>query len=520
VRYTYALATSLLLGGAAAAMTLHQPAGAQTAQNEPGAIVAEAPRPGAPMSFADMVAKLQPAVVNISTTQRVRVAANPFAGTPFELFGFGQGQQGQGAQPQTREATSLGSGFIISADGYVVTNNHVVSADGGQPGQPGGRSGATVEAITVTLADRREYKARLIGRDPLSDLALLKIDGATNLPFVRFGDSTRTRVGDWVVAIGNPFGLGGSVTAGIVSATHRVTGQGGAYDRFIQTDASINRGNSGGPMFDLNGNVIGINSQIYSPTGGNVGIGFAIPAEEAKPVIDSLMKGGPVRRGYLGIGPQPLTPDLAGAFGVPKDVGEIVRSVVPGEAAAKAGIRPGDVVVKLDGKEVNSEQSLSYLAANIAPGATVPVEIIRDGRRQTLRLTMGTRPSEDDLNSANPPDGFDGDDSGAVPNAPQGAGVGALGLSVTPITPQLARRAGVDVAEGGLVVMGVAPTSDAAEKGIRPGDVIISANSVRVATEADLARVVAAAKAAGRETIAFYVQRRENGGFVAVDVPK
>ncbi|RYE04504.1 MAG: trypsin-like serine protease, partial [Sphingomonadales bacterium] len=203
MRYAYALTTAILLGGAATALTLNQPAGAQTAQNEPGTIAATAPRPGAPMSFADMVAKLQPAVVNISTTQRVKVDnVNPFAGTPFEQFGPQGG-------PTTQKAESLGSGFIISADGYVVTNNHVISA--------GNQKGVVVESITVTLPDRREFKARLIGNDTLSDLAVLKIDGQTNLPFVKFGDSSATRVGDWVVAIGNPFGLGGSVTAGIVS---------------------------------------------------------------------------------------------------------------------------------------------------------------------------------------------------------------------------------------------------------------------------------------------------------------
>ncbi len=385
MRYAYALSTALLLGGAAATMTLHQPAGAQTAQNEPGAIQAAAPKAGAPMSFADMVAKLQPAVVNISTTQKVQVDANPLAGTPFEMFG-GQG----GAQPVTREAESLGSGFIISADGYVVTNNHVISA---------GARGAVVESITVTLADRREYKARLVGHDAASDLALLKIDGA-NLPFVRFGDSTAARVGDWIVAIGNPFGLGGTVTAGIISAVHRVTGAGNAYDRFIQTDASINRGNSGGPMFDLNGNVIGINSQILSPSGGNIGIGFAIPAEEAKPVIDQLMKGTAIKRGYLGIGMQDLTPDIAGAIGVPKDRGTLVRMLEPGQAAEKAGIKQGDVIVKVGDKDVTprSDAELSRRRAR----ARQPRAARSDPRRQAAD-DPGDRRSSARPRSSSPP---------------------------------------------------------------------------------------------------------------------
>src|SRR3990170_1873999 len=293
VRYAYGVTAALLLGGTAFSIA-GGPVGAQVAQNAPSAL---APRPGAPLSFADLAARLQPAVVNISTKQRipVRTQADPFEEF-FRRFG-GPGATtptppGGGEQPRTREAGSLGSGFIISPDGYVVTNNHLIQGAGG--------AGTTVDSVTVILSDRKEYPARIIGRDSASDLALLKIEG-NNLPFVTFGDSTRTRVGDWVIAIGNPYGLGGTVTAGIVSALHRgITGL-GAYDRYIQTDASINMGNSGGPMFDLYGNVIGINSALISPTGASVGIGLAIPAELAKPVIDSLRRGQRPQRGYLGV---------------------------------------------------------------------------------------------------------------------------------------------------------------------------------------------------------------------------
>ena len=497
MRYAYALTTALLLSGAAATMTLNQPAGAQTAQNEPGAIQATAPRAGAPMSFADMVAKLQPAVVNISTTQRVTMNANPFAGTPLEMFGGG-------SQPVTRQAESLGSGFIISPDGYVVTNNHVISA---------GQRGAVVESITVTLPDRREFKAKLIGNDAQSDLAVLKIEGQ-NLPYVKFGDSAGTRVGDWVVAIGNPFGLGGSVTAGIVSAVHRVTGQGGAYDRFIQTDASINRGNSGGPMFDLNGNVIGINSQILSPTGGNVGIGFAIPAEEAKPVIDTLMKGGKLARGYLGVGPQPITDDIADALGVPKDRGELIRSVEPNQPAAKAGIKTGDVIVALDGKEVTPDQTLSYLAANAKPGSRVSVELIRDGKRMTLPVVLGTRPPEEQLAQFDPND----EDSGPGGADSETMAAAALGIQVTPLTPQIARSIGVDANATGVVVLQVSPSSDAAGKGVQRGDLITSVNRQPVASAADIAKLVTASKSAGRKTVLLFVQRRNIGQFVPVQI--
>ena len=499
MRYVYALTTALALSGAAAVMTLNTTAGAQTAQNEPGAIQASVPRAGAPMSFADMVAKLQPAVVNISTTQRVQVNTNPFAGTPFEGL-----VPGQGGQPVTRQAESLGSGFVISPDGYVVTNNHVISA---------GQRGAVVESITVTFPDRREFKAKLIGRDVQSDLAVLKIEG-TNLPFVRFGDSRQARVGDWVVAIGNPFGLGGSVTAGIISATHRVTGQGGAYDRFLQTDASINRGNSGGPMFDLQGNVIGINSQILSPTGGNVGIGFAIPAEQAKPIVDTLMKGSSITRGYLGIQMQELTADLAESFGVPKNNGTIVARVEPGQAAEKAGIRQGDVIVRVNNQEVTPDQTLSYLVANVTPGARIPIELIRDGRRQTVTVTVGTRPPEEQLAQQ-----FDLDDNDSGPQDGETTAAASLGVAVTPLTPQIARQIGADANAQGVVVVQVDASSDAAGKGLTRGDLITTANRTPVRTPADLARIVAQAKSGGAKQVLLFVQRRGLGRYVSVQIP-
>nr|WP_209308251.1 Do family serine endopeptidase [Sphingomonas corticis] len=504
VRYAYALTGALLLGGTAASLTMQNPATAQVAQNEPGAISAQAPRAGAPMSFADMVAKLQPAVVNISTTQRVTLqqSPNPFAGTPFgELFGqFGGGQGGQGGAPVTREGSSLGSGFLISSDGYVVTNNHVIA--------PAAR-GATVESITVTLQDRKEYKAKLIGRDPTSDLAVLKITSSTPLPFVKLGDSSRARVGDWVVAIGQPFGLGGTVTAGIVSAVHRSTG-GGAFDTFIQTDAAINQGNSGGPMFNLNGDVIGINSQIYSQSGGNIGIGFAIPATEAKPIIDTLMKGQSVRRGYLGVGIQPVSEDIGAALGLPKNSGEIIGRVEPNGPGAKAGLRAGDVVTAINGKKVSPDQTLSYLVANTAPGSTIRLDVIRDGRPQTLNATVTTRPAEDQIASLT---GGEDDDDGLPEGGDQGqtAPTASLGVTVQPLTPQIARQIGVDSTVSGVVVVGTDQSSDAGQK-LRRGDVISAVNSQPVRTAADVARFVAAAKSAGRPAVLLTVTRQRTVG--------
>jgi serine protease Do len=511
VRYAYAITAALLAGGATATLTMQQPLGAQVAQNAPGTINAATPRPGAPLSFADLSAKLAPAVVNISTTQRIQVSqgggGNPFAGTPFDdlfrRFGGGGGTD-EGGRPITREATSLGSGFIISADGYVVTNNHVVSGGSDRGQGPALGSAPAVSSITVTLPDRKEYKARIVGRDVASDLALLKID-ATNLPFVQFGDSTRTRVGDWVVAIGNPFGLGGTVTAGIVSALHRNIGLGGAYDRYIQTDASINQGNSGGPMFDLSGNVIGINTAIFSPTGGNVGIGFAIPAEEAKPVIEALRAGGRVRRGYLGVGIQPLSEDIAAGLGLPKNRGEIVARVEPGLPAARAGIQQGDVIVRVNNTEVTPDTTLSYIVANSPVGSRIPIELIRNGKRQTVTAVVGERPPEDQLNTG----GEQGEDNATpgdeAPAAP--ALRDSLGLTLQTLTPTIARQLNLPATVRGLVVTGVDPSSDAGAEGIQRGDVVLSINQRQTLTPADATAAVNAARGSGRETVLMLIQR-------------
>lgn len=496
MRYAYAMTAAMLLGGTAATLALQSPAASQEAQNETGTMTAaSAPRPGAPMSFADLAARLQPAVVNISTTQKVQVANNnPFAGTPFgDLFGGGNNN---GGRPITREAQSLGSGFVVSADGYIVTNNHVVS-----PGQ----RGAAVSSITVTFPDKTEYPAKLVGRDPTSDLAVLKIEGK-NLPFVKFGDSARTRVGDWVVAIGNPYGLGGTVTAGIVSALHRNI-NGGPSDRYIQTDASINQGNSGGPMFDMNGNVIGINTAIFSPTGGNIGIGFAIPAEVAAPIVDTLRGGGRVKRGYLGVGIQPLDEGAADALGLPKNRGELIARVEPNEAAAKAGIREGDVVVKVNGRDVTPDQTLSFLIANSPVGARVPIEVIRGGKRQTFTAVLGERPSEDKLATLTQGEpGLDPEDDQTAQNATRES----LGLAVEALTPEIARALRLNPVPKGIVIGAVDPSSDAGAKGLQRGDIILSANQQPTTSPADLNTIATAAKKAGRNNVLLFVQRGSN----------
>ena len=456
---------------------------------------------GAPRSFADLTAQLAPAVVNVSTTQKVPVAR--FRGVPpgsplEELFRRFQEQQGNDGEPVTREANSLGSGFLISADGYIVTNNHVISAGEG-------RNAPAVESITVTLSDRREFKARVIGRDPLTDMALLKID-ATGLPFVRFAEKDDVRVGDWAIAIGNPFGLGGTVTAGIVSALHRNIGS-GQYDRYIQTDASINQGNSGGPLFDLDGNVIGINTAIFSPTGGNVGLGFAVPAELARPVIAQLRASGTVRRGYLGVGIQPLTADIAAGLGLPKDRGEIVASVEPSGPAAKAGVRQGDVIVRINNQDVTFDNTLSFVVANTPIGATVPIEVIRDGKRQTLRATIAQRPSETEVAARSGlPTDPEAEDAPQKSDASE-ATRQSLGITLQPLTSAL--RSQLKLADDikGVVISGISPGSDAAAQGLQRGDIILQINQTPTPSPTEAAAAVDAARKAGRDTVLLLVQR-------------
>ena len=494
MRYVYGITSALLMGGTALALVTQSPVIAQVAQNESSEIAKAVPRSGAPESFADLVEQLQPAVVNISTKQEVTlgVRLDPFAGT---------------REPVTQEQQGGGSGFLISDDGYIVTNNHVVT---------GGPRGEAVNQVTVTLTNGKEYKATIVGRDAASDLALLRIN-ATGLPFVKFADSSRARVGDWVVAIGNPLGLGSTVTAGIISAVQRNLGTGTAYDRFIQTDTAINRGNSGGPLFDLHGNVVGINNMLISPVGANIGVNFAIPAEAAIPVINALKSGEKIQRGYLGISIAPVDEDLAAALGLPKERGEFVQRVEDNGAAAKAGLKRGDVVTKVDGKEVTPSQTLSYIVANTKPGSRIPLEVVRNGKTMTLYAVVATRPPEDQLAGAN----FDPEDDQAVPEDPKGTADTAvqneLGLSVQTLTPDIARAVGVDAATRGLVIGAASANSDAGRKGLRRGDVIVTANRVPVTTSEALAKVVADAKKAGRDAVLIEVLRR--GGpsqFVAI----
>lgn len=482
MRYAYGVTTALLLAGSTVALVTGTPV---TAQN--GAPVSEqinlAPG-GAPSSFADLAAQLQPAVVNIATRQKVQVATsfNPLTGE---------------RRPLTQEQASGGSGFLISSDGYIVTNNHVVA---------GGPQGAAVDRVTVTLFDGKEYQAEIVGRDPSSDIALIKIR-ATGLPFVKMADSQKNRVGDWVIAIGNPLGLGNTVTAGIISALQRNIGAGGAYDRFIQTDTAINPGNSGGPLFNLKGEVIGINNRLISPVGANIGVGFAIPAEEAVPVVESLRKGVRPERGYLGISITPVGEDLADALGLEKNRGEFVARVVAGEGGDKAGLKEGDIVLKVDGRDVSPEATLSYIVANVKPGTRIPLDILREGKPMRLNAIVGTRPPEEKLaqSNFNPEENKDFEKDTDTPDAKTVRD--AIGLSVIPLDAEIARALGITGDVKGVVI-DVPGQGTAAQVGLRRGDVIVSANYKPVTTAAALSAAIKEAKAANRSAILLGVKRR------------
>jgi serine protease Do len=485
VRYAYGVTTALLLGGAALSLATGLPAGAQVAQNDEARMEQVAPRAGAPASFANLTEQLQPAVVNISTRQRVQVNPDPFFA---QFFGLG---------PQTRQAGALGTGFIISADGFVVTNNHVITMN----------NQGVAESIKVKLNNGEEYDARVIGRDMQSDVAVLKIDAGKPLPFVKFGDSGKARAGDWVLAIGNPFGLGGTVTAGIISNVFRNTGT-GAYDHYIQTDASINSGNSGGPLFDMSGQVIGINTWIASPTGGNVGLGFAIPADIAKPIVEKLKSGAPIERGYLGFVVSPINEDLAASLGVDREKGEFVQSVQDGKPAQMAGIQPGDVIVRVDGKDVTPDQSVTGILFNTPPGKRIRIDVVRNGKPVSVTATVGRRPSEEELARTRINRGEDDQTQQQAPDDATADGVveKQLGVAVTAMTPDIAGQLGFPPQTRGLVVVGVDPSSDAAEKGLKRPMVILEAGGKVMATKADLEAAIRAARAAGRDALLLRVQ--------------
>lgn len=451
----------------------------------------------APESFADLADRSLPAVVNVATTQTI--TADSQMQDLDEMFRDFLDKR-QGAKPRPRKATSLGSGFIIDPSGYIVTNNHVVE---------------NADEIMVVMHDDTELKAKLIGRDAKTDLALLKVEAGKPLPFVKWGDSNAMRIGDWVLAIGNPFGLGGSVTAGIVSARQRDINA-GPYDDFIQTDASINRGNSGGPMFNMDGEVVGINSAIFSPSGGSVGIGFAIPSNLAKPVIDQIKQFGHPRRGWLGVRIQSISPDLAEGLKLPSDKGALVAGVSKDGPADKAGIKQGDVVLKFDGKEVTQMRGLPRMVAETAFGRTVDVVIWRKGQQMTIPVLLG----ELDEKADEAADEQSSDNGDQQQPTEQGSKLKALGLELSSITDKQRKDFELDKGINGVVIVDVDPDGPAAEKDLRPGDVIVEVDQKAVESPKDIAARVKVAQDNGYRVVTLLVNRKGDEQWVAVKIGK
>ncbi|HEY0526441.1 MAG TPA: DegQ family serine endoprotease [Stellaceae bacterium] len=482
---------SVVRAAALAAAMLVGPAIAAAAQQSP-------PPRALPESFAELADRLVPAVVNVSTTQAISDRNGPELpqmppGSPFEdwfhdFFGErgDRGGQGGGAKPRVQ---SLGSGFVVDPSGLIVTNNHVV---------------ADAEEITVTLTDESSLKARVVGRDPVTDLALLKVDAKQPLPAVGWGDSSKTRVGDWVLAIGNPFGLGGTVTAGIVSARARDI-HAGPYDDFLQTDAAINRGNSGGPMLNLAGEVIGINTAIFSPSGGSVGVGFAIPSALAKPIIDQLRTAGKVERGWIGVRIQSVTDEIADNLGLDKPHGALVSDIDPGGPAARAKLQPGDVILSFDGKPIERTRQLPRMVAETPAEKSVKLTIWRDGKEMPVDVRVGSMNAEQ-VASAAPLE----QDAKSPPT------VDALGLSLAKVTPELRRDLDLPDDTKGVVVVDVDDDSAAAQRGVRPGDVIAAVGRDAVTTPEQVKEKVDGAKRAGRRTVLLRVQREGSAQFLAL----
>jgi len=445
-----------------------------------------------PAGFADLVAKVKPAVISVrvkideetessGTNQSEEPALPPFLpGAPFEKFFRQFGGSPPGVE-RHQFITGVGSGFFISPDGYAVTNNHVVDH---------------AKSVEVTTNDGTKYTAKVIGTDPKTDLALIKVDGKTDLAYVKFED-TAPRVGDWVVAVGNPFGLGGTVTAGIVSAQGRDIGS-GAYD-YLQIDAPINKGNSGGPTFDRNGNVVGVNTAIYSPSGGSVGIGFDVTAQTAKSVIAQLKDRGKVTRGWLGVQIQPVTSGVADSLGLKSAQGALVDEAQPNSPAAKAGVQSGDVITAVNGKTVKDSRELAREIAALPPGSSVKLDLVRKGETKTLTVALDTMPNRQQANASE-------EQPNQVRNIPH------LGLTVAPAT---------DVAgsgDSGVVVTGVDPDGTAADHGLQTGDVILNVGGKAVSSAGDIRNAVSEAKSDGKHDVLMKVKTSQATKFVAMPV--
>jgi len=470
-----------------------------------------APPPGAPLSFADIFDRVSPAVVSINVTAKIERRGIPgLENFPFDVPGARGGRGGRGGQgggsggqgggdndkggdggdDDSNTAMASGSGFFISPDGYIVTNNHVVE-------------NATDIKVVMPGKDARELPAKVVGRDESTDLAVIKVEGK-NFAYVNFENSARPRVGDWVLAVGNPFGLGGTATAGIISAYGRnLNDQSSTFVDYIQIDAPINRGNSGGPTFDVYGRVIGVNTAIFSPSGGSVGIGFAIPADVADNIAKQLIAGGKITRGYLGASIQAVTPEIAESVGIPGKKGALVAELVPGGPAQKAGVQAGDVVLEVNGHTVKDSTDLTRQVAASHTGDMLNLTILRGGKQITISVKSGVRPSEEDLAKQQGQDQNDASPSPSSPNVKPDA----LGLSVGPLDDASRKRYGLSSDVNGAVVEGVSSGSDAAKKGVKRGDVLVRAGDRSVTNAADVAAAIDAAKKAGRTSMLVFIFR-------------
>ena len=448
-----------------------------------------------PESVAPIAEELIEAVVNVSTSQAIRgpqglpLPSVP-KGSPYHEYFDEFFDSRNGRSVPDRTVSSLGSGFIVDGkEGIIVTNNHVI--DG-------------AEEIQINLHDGTKLKAELIGKDTKTDIALLKVNPKTELKAVKFGSSAAIRVGDWVMAIGNPFGLGGSVTVGVISAKARNINS-GPYDDYLQTDASINKGNSGGPLFNMDGEVVGVNTAIISPTGGSIGIGFAVPADAVAPVVQQLREYHEVRRGWLGVKIQSVSEEIAGALGIPDNTGALVAAVTPDGPAAKAGIAAGDVIVTFDGEAVSGMRTLPRLVARAPIDKQVGVDVLRKGEKKTLQVTVGRLSEDEDAKSA-----ASGDNDAAAPTT-------LLGLKLAELTDELRAKYGIGAGIKGAIVDAVDPKSPAASN-IKAGDVIVQAADEPVANPQDVAKRIETVKKSSRKTVMLEVEDAK-GGHRFVSVP-
>ncbi len=498
-----ATALALVLAGALGARLIDTaPANAATGPVAGAQAIAPMAPAQQPFSFADLVERVAPAVVSVRVEAKLEMAsgdprAEEMMRRFFEEFGQplpeGRGPGGGGDGGEEPRGEAMGSGFIIDGAGYIVTNNHVIDK---------------ADKITVILNDGKELEAKLIGTDPGTDIALLKVESSSPLPYVTLGDDSKLRPGDWVVAVGNPFGLGGTVTAGIVSARGRNIGA-GPYTDYLQIDAPINRGNSGGPAFNLAGEVVGVNSAIYTPSGGSVGIGFAVPASTVIKVVAQLREHGSVNRGWLGVQIQPVDQETADAVGLAEAKGALVSMVTPGSPAEAAGFQPGDIVLKANGQDMADNRALARFVAELTAGQTASFEVWRDSAPKTLTATIAAR-DEDKIRAQLGDGSTDPVNPGATEALP--------GVQLSAITDEIRQAMNVPAGTEGLVVTKVEGGSDAAEKGLSQGDIVVAIGNQPVKSVADVSKAVADAKAQNRKTVLILVEENGVRRYLAIGV--